>query len=607
MGQSNGGHQLLAGLLTLSLTGCGVLPTVERPPLNAATQNPPDRFDSPNADSPMQLANRKGPTGPGTPWGDEEKAHLFVGLAISGGGSRSAVFSASVLEELERIGLLEETYAISSVSGGSLTSAYYVLHPSTGTSDYWDNFRRNVGQDLLTPWIRKMAAPHNLAYVSISTKDRSDLMADVMNKRVFNDATFLSYKRKFHRGSSPLLLINATLVSNSAEGAVSGQEQNLFSASGKRRRLEAGDGFAFTEKSLSELGSDISEMRIADAVMTSGAFPGVFSTRTLGSYQPKSSLDLSRSERPSSYIHLIDGGPADNLGIDTLTTVALGWHDLAFMVGRDKIDNIRPDSKYKGCLLIAIDASTGKLNDESNERDVRRPIIDYFVDTNALHAIDAMMKRRRAETLKFAGIDTRIFRGDKAPRFVQEVKLQSLANPWLIHLDEEFPSLTCSVWHIALDRLAETTKSPISTDSDIELEKFIELMNYISQIPADTPMPIALEQLREKLQLPVEPAYIEAISKTASSVATNYKLSSSICGSENDIETVLRAAARQLVLGDDETRNQICIWMEQRGLPGAERCRTAVHSRFTLPECASKSIRTDTRDFDRLWQFEPNG
>lgn len=52
---------------------------------------------------------------------------VFVGVAISGGGSRAANFSAAVLEELEKQGFSEHLSAISSVSGGSLTAAYFSL------------------------------------------------------------------------------------------------------------------------------------------------------------------------------------------------------------------------------------------------------------------------------------------------------------------------------------------------------------------------------------------------------------------------------------------------------------------------------------------------
>ena len=52
---------------------------------------------------------------------------FFVGLALSGGGSRSANFAAACMFQLERLGLLSRVDYISSVSGGSLTAAYYCL------------------------------------------------------------------------------------------------------------------------------------------------------------------------------------------------------------------------------------------------------------------------------------------------------------------------------------------------------------------------------------------------------------------------------------------------------------------------------------------------
>src|SRR5712692_1995823 len=62
-------------------------------------------------------------------WGSayEQSNNRFVGIAMSGGGSRAANFSAAVLQELERHGFLRYVSAISSVSGSSLTAAYYGL------------------------------------------------------------------------------------------------------------------------------------------------------------------------------------------------------------------------------------------------------------------------------------------------------------------------------------------------------------------------------------------------------------------------------------------------------------------------------------------------
>ena len=48
-----------------------------------------------------------------------------IALAFSGGGFRAAGFTLGTLSYLERIGLLSEVKAISSVSGGSITAVKY--------------------------------------------------------------------------------------------------------------------------------------------------------------------------------------------------------------------------------------------------------------------------------------------------------------------------------------------------------------------------------------------------------------------------------------------------------------------------------------------------
>src|SRR3954462_14934632 len=62
---------------------------------------------------------------------DPNNDGYFVGIAISGGGTRSANFSAACMFQLQRLGLLQRADYISSVSGGSLTAAYYCLCDDT--------------------------------------------------------------------------------------------------------------------------------------------------------------------------------------------------------------------------------------------------------------------------------------------------------------------------------------------------------------------------------------------------------------------------------------------------------------------------------------------
>ncbi|MBQ0089897.1 MAG: patatin-like phospholipase family protein [Prevotellaceae bacterium] len=51
-----------------------------------------------------------------------------IGLALSGGGYRAAAYHIGTLKALYKLGILENIDVVSSISGGSITAAYYVLH-----------------------------------------------------------------------------------------------------------------------------------------------------------------------------------------------------------------------------------------------------------------------------------------------------------------------------------------------------------------------------------------------------------------------------------------------------------------------------------------------
>ncbi len=50
-----------------------------------------------------------------------------IGLALSGGGFRASIFHLGVIRRLEELGLMKKVSVISSVSGGSIIAAYYVI------------------------------------------------------------------------------------------------------------------------------------------------------------------------------------------------------------------------------------------------------------------------------------------------------------------------------------------------------------------------------------------------------------------------------------------------------------------------------------------------
>ena len=83
----------------------------------------------------------------------ENSDSLLVILAFSGGGTRAAAFSYGVLEKLrateiiwegKKKRLLDEVDVISSVSGGSFTSAYYALYRDKIFADFESRFLKTI-------------------------------------------------------------------------------------------------------------------------------------------------------------------------------------------------------------------------------------------------------------------------------------------------------------------------------------------------------------------------------------------------------------------------------------------------------------------------------
>lgn len=237
----------------------------------------------------------------------------FVGLALSGGGSRSANFSAACMFQLERMDLLDRVDYISSVSGGSLTGAYYCL----SDSKTWNNanVQRKLTHSFANDVIFQCFLPWNWIALSFSDWDRSDLLAGSFTNTLFRRGgrtlTFADL-----RADRPHLLINAT-------------------------ELQTGRGFVFRDDEFDQLNSDLAKFPISYAVAASAAVPVVMHQVTLRDF----------STIFEKYRHLVDGGVHDNLGITTLVETFESQVDAAESAGA-------PDPYPKGALLIVIDART---------------------------------------------------------------------------------------------------------------------------------------------------------------------------------------------------------------------------------------------------------
>ena len=248
----------------------------------------------------------------------------FVGLAISGGGSRSANFSAAVMFQLQRLGLLDKVDAVSSVSGGSLTAAYYCLstegewNPANLQEKMTHSFAADAWGVVLQPW--------NLVALAISDWDRSDILADSFTRTVFTRGgrglTFADLRR-----DRPRLLVNAT-------------------------DLQSGQRFVFANESFDAINSDLAKYPIGYAVAASSSVPVVLHQVTLRDF----------STIFEQYRHFVDGGINDNLGVLSLLEAYKADNDAAIAKGQ-------PAPFAKGAVLVIIDAGTqfnARLSDKGD-------------------------------------------------------------------------------------------------------------------------------------------------------------------------------------------------------------------------------------------------
>ena len=307
-------------------------------------------------------------------------------LAFSGGGSRAAALSYGVLQGLrdtqvtidgKTVRLLDEVDMITSVSGGSFTAAYYGLHGDKIFADFEDDFLR---RDYVSEWIYGLASP----LLWFSNRGRTDIATRIYEERLFKGATFADLNKR----NGPLVLINASDLG----GAIR---------------------FSFVQEYFDLLCSNIASYPISRAVTASSAVPVMLNPVVLknhkGCFNPAQnyldeldealikeaklsphlietvqSLRTYKNRDERKYIHLVDGGITDNLGL-------MAFYELVEIGGGITNFMQRIGSKpSKRLVIISVNASTKpRYNIEhTNEIPDIEPTINAVTDTQ-LHRYNA--------------------------------------------------------------------------------------------------------------------------------------------------------------------------------------------------------------------------
>lgn len=223
------------------------------------------------------------PNGPGQRYvtnvddADSRKDTLFI-VTASGGGTRAAALTLGALRTLKgfefngrgKRTLLDEVDIVSSVSGGSVTAAYFALKGAGGFKTLEDNFLR---QDGIGEIIARGLNPVTFARMSTDSYSRLDLLVDYFEERLFGEATFADLPNR-----RPYLILNA--------GDMSG-----------------GTVFSFTPSQFDLLCADLSAFKLSEAVAASAAFPVALAPLAIRNHSP-CRLQLEKAKQ-------LTGSPGD--------------------------------------------------------------------------------------------------------------------------------------------------------------------------------------------------------------------------------------------------------------------------------------------------------
>ena len=286
---------------------------------------------------------------------------LLLGVALSGGGSRAALFAAAGLEALGRVrlpgggSLLEQVGYVSSVSGGSVAGAYYASHkppheisvltPEGALSgDYqvfFKQFREVVTQDLEGALVRRQLSTFRWLNSALAARS----LREVLTERVLGPIRFEELAEREARGDSPRLLVNTTLFNNGRRlvfttlppAALQYEFFPDLQRSLARRGLptEIAPDLAVRWEALlpvvpQDLHLDVCAVPLAGAVAGSASFPPLVGPITF------------RVGEEELYWHTGDGGLYENQGVESIL--------FAFLKRLQ-------ERKARRALIIAVDSS----------------------------------------------------------------------------------------------------------------------------------------------------------------------------------------------------------------------------------------------------------
>jgi predicted acylesterase/phospholipase RssA len=230
-----------------------------------------------------------------------------IALSLSGGGYRAAGFHLGVLDLLNRLDLLKDVSALSTVSGGTFTGIRYALAQKTGEAfpDFFERFKRDL----------RLVNVVNLALAKLTENPPSipSCRWDVITAcaQVYDEKFFAGRRFEVFWEDPPMPLMDLTFNATEFRNAIAFRFQT-------RKNGLIGNGKVFISPAQAR------QIRLADIAAASSCFPGGFEPLNFPDDfawpdTPEGTATLKELQAKEwAPLPLMDGGVYDNQGMGSL-------------------------------------------------------------------------------------------------------------------------------------------------------------------------------------------------------------------------------------------------------------------------------------------------
>src|SRR5262245_4169725 len=298
---------------------------------------------------------------PGPCMTDVPARDLLLGVALSGGGSRAALFAEAGLEALAGLrtadggSVINKINHLSSVSGGSLSATYYMLKKpgrdvpvlntdgnlSEAYRTFFEQYRTALSQDFETRLIWRQL----LSFRWINSALAARTLAEILESKLYGQARLGDLAAREKAGDTPGLIVNTTLYNNGRRFAFTWLPPEAFDY----------DFFPELERDLKQEGramemipylrerwANLRPMTPVELHADPCVSPLAIVATASASFAPLIGPTTVRIGDEEAYWHIGDGGLYDNSGVESLLFLYLRQLQIR---------------RAKRALIIALDSS----------------------------------------------------------------------------------------------------------------------------------------------------------------------------------------------------------------------------------------------------------